>query len=37
MFNKIKRTIAIKIFKKRKALKYILFDKLYSTFILNKK
>ena len=37
MLKNLKRTIAIKAFKKRKALKYILFDKLYSIFILNRK
>ena len=37
MLKNLKKTIAIKAFKKRKALKYILFDKLYSIFILNRK
>lgn len=36
-FNKIKQKIGILLFNKRKALKYIFFDKIYSAFILNKK
>ena len=35
--NKAKKFLSIKIFKKRKALKYILFDKIYSAIVLNKK
>lgn len=34
--NKIKNKISIMLFDRRKALKYIFFDKLYSKFILNK-
>ena len=37
MLLKLKRKIGIKLFNRRKALKYILFDKIYSLFILNKK
>ena len=36
MFLNLKRKIGIKIFNRRKALKYILFDKIYSLLILNK-
>ena len=36
-FNKFKQKIGILLFNKRKALKYIFFDKLYSILILNKK
>jgi len=37
MLLNLKRKIGIKLFNRRKALKYILFDKIYSLFILNKK
>ena len=36
-FNKVKKFLSIKIFKKRKAIKYIIFDKIYSAIVLNKK
>ena len=35
--NRLKRKIGITLFNKRKALKYIFFDKIYSILILNKK